>query len=438
MMTLELQNSDVELLHERILAEFSGKDPQDQFRDFVRRTLSVDIFHDYGGPTTGLQEFSTAVIDRTVSDGTTEKFVTALFLSRKGDSELREFVRRLLPDALPLVPEAEFEAERIRSAITGLELLRNDPNFAQRIEQVQFDLEETANSLLELAAYKGMHDALHELQLRLYRQLSEEIAKLPDPEAADTLRLHVQELDRVLSRAVAAALTLVDEILAAPEKEWTERLGQIRSKLAEAANSADSTKAREAEVQLRQLLRTEPTRLNNNLVQTARQIPWKRLIETLSTVTAALDEKDPNRQPLVDSQLALQSLMADVLARVDEHHMWQQVESSFWETEDALKRDDEDAAEQISLLWPMIDDQVRKIGQKTPGEWTVEVDHFVKAFTTVCPVPAKPPLDKRARTAFQRLVYCGRNRFYQVDQGLNAQCQEMLRLSEPLKKLVQK
>ena len=437
-MALALAPADMELLQKRIRAAFSGKNPQQELRAFIQTKMGFDIFDELGGVDTGIMVYASKILNKADEDGTTDALVRALFLERRGDSELREFVRRLLPDALTLVPEAEFEAERIRSAITGLELLRNDPNVAQRIEQVRFDLEETANSLLELAAYKGMHDALHELQLRLYRQLSEEIAKLPDAEAADTLRLHVQELERVLSRAVAAARTLSDEILAQPEKEWTERLSQIRSKLAAAATADDSTKAKEAEVQLRQLLRTEPTRLNNNLVQTARQIPWKRLIGTLSAVTAALDEKDTNRQPLVDSQVALQSLMADVLARVDEHHMWQQVESSFWETEDALKRDDEDAAEQISLLWPMIDDQVRKIGLKTPGEWTVEVEHFVKAFTTVCPVPATPPLDKRARTAFQRLVYCGRNRFYQVDQGLNAQCQEMLRLSEPLKKLVQK
>ena len=437
-MALALTPADMELLQKRIRAAFSGANPQQELRAFVQTKLGFDIFDELGGADTAIMVYASKIINKTDEDGTTDVLVRALYVERKGDPELREFVRRLLPDALPLVSEQEFEKERIRSALTGLELLRNDPNVAQSIDRVRFDLETTATSLVELAAYKGMHDALHELQLRLYRQLSEEIAKLPDPEAADTLRLHIQDLATVLSRAVAAAGSLTDEILAAPEKEWTDRLGQIRSRLAAAANTDDPKEAREAEMQLRQLLRTEPTRLNNNLVQTARRIPWKRVIQTLRAVTTALTEEDPSRQPLVDTQVALESLVADVLARVEEHHLWQQVESSFWDTEDALKRDDKDAAEQISLLWPLIADQVRKIREKTPGEWVSEVEHFANAFTTVCPIPATPPLDRRARSAFQRLVYCGRNRFYRVDQDLNAQCQEMLRLSEPLRKLVQK
>jgi hypothetical protein len=339
------------------------------------------------------------------------------------------------------VSEQEFDSERIRSAVKGvgrLENLRADPAVAQRL-LLLFNLKTTAADLEQLVAYKGMHDALHGLQLGLYRQISDEIRRFPaDPDSADALREHLQQLTIVHAEAMDAADVLPDEMLSAPERSWIAKFDQTCSKLRDAVNQENLGQARVAEMELRQLLRTQPSRLNALLVQAARRIPWNGLIETMTDVADGLDESAPDRQVLIDAAKALQSLMAEVLASIDEHELWQIVDSSFWQTEEALQRNDQAAADEISLMWPMICEQVRAIREKTPTVDWADLDRYTSEFTNVCPIPATPPLDQRARIAFQRLVHSGRVRFFMVDRDIKARCRGISKLSEPLRRLVQK
>lgn len=441
-MALDLEPADVGLLQERIRAAFSGTHPQEELRTFVETKLAFDIYDELGGVDTPIKVFASKLITKTTKDGTSDTLVRALYVERKGDAELRELVRRILPDALVLVSEQEFESERIRSAldgVTGLERLRADPRIARKLDEARFNLEATATDLAELVAYKGMHDALHTLQLKLYGQILDQLRRFPkDEESVAALREYLQQLTMIHAEAADAADVLPDEILRAPECHWIGRFEQTCAKLRLAVDTADGPLANSAKMELRQLLRAQPTRLNAFLVQTARRIPWKVLIETMTAVAGGLSEDDADRQLLADASTALQSLMNEVLARIDEHELWQYVDVNFWQTEEALQKDDQTAADEISAMWPIICEQVRLIREKAPGDWSADLDRFADEFAHVCPIPATPPLDQRARPAFQRMVHSGRVRFFMVDRDIKARCQGISKLSEPLRKLVGK
>src|ERR1044071_61260 len=109
-MALDLQPLDMQVLQKRIREAFSGEDPQEELRGFVTRSLKFDIFDELGGPDTAMTVFATKLIDKTIEDGTTDQLVQTLLQERKGDTELREFVKRVLPDALTLVPQQDYEA----------------------------------------------------------------------------------------------------------------------------------------------------------------------------------------------------------------------------------------------------------------------------------------------------------------------------------------
>jgi hypothetical protein len=455
-MALELQPADMQVLQERIRAAFIGDDdPQQTLRGFVTRTLAFNIF-DEAGPKTGLTIFADLIIEKTLQDGTTDKLVRALFQERKGDTALREFVKRLLPEALPLVSQQEYEAALVAAAqegVSGLERLRKDPAVAMQLGAVWVDLNRTSTDLAVLAAYKGLHDALHTLQLGLYGQILQELKRLlvekrsaipmgsgvPEPDqdpSAETLGLHAQELAPVVARAEDVADTLPDAYLVQPEKNWISSLDQVRRQLTSVSTKFDATIANQAAFSLGTLMRNQSGRLNLLLVQTARRIPWSTLIDTLRIVAKGLQDSDPERQPLVDAGNALEALMTDVLAQVEEHELWQAVESNFWQAEDALQQNNKAGAAQLSALWPMLTEQVRAIGEKVPGDWTRDLDRYATEFTTAWINPKKARVNARARSALQLFVRSGRVRFFNVDRELKARCQGIKQLSEPLRKLI--
>jgi hypothetical protein len=440
LMALDLTPQDIELLVGRIRAAFTGKNPQEELREFVSKSLGFDIFDEITGPLAANRDIAFELVDKTERDGTTDKLVRALFQERKGDAELREFVKRVLPDAIALVPQQDYEAALVAVAqegVSGLERLRKKPKVARQLSTARVDLDHTSTDLGVLAAYKGLHDALHDLQLRLYPQILDELGRIPDAAAAEALGFHAQDLSTVVARAEDAANTLPDAPLVPPEKNWIANLNQVSLQLSAIAKKPDGATAANVAFSLGHLLRFQPGRLNLLLVQTARRIPWATLIQTLRIAADNLPATDPERQPLVDAGSALDALMKDVLTRVEEHELWQALENNFWQAEEALQRDDGSGAAQVFALWPMLTEQLRAIREKAPGDWTGDLDRYANDFTNACQNPEKTCVTPDARNALQHFVRSGRVRFFNVDRELKTRCQGIMQLSEPLRRLIQ-
>jgi hypothetical protein len=343
-----------------------------------------------------------------------------------------------------LVSEAEFqkahELELLESAQTGLSslhALRNNGKVRDRLIAAEVDLKRISSDLALLVSYKSLHDALHEAQLRIYPQLGEEIGRFPDdPESVSALSQHIEELAVTAESADDAVKNFPSSVLRPPEEKLAGSHAAIVAAFRAAVAATDPKAARDALRSLRQLLRFQPQRLNNLLVQTARQIPVDKLVDAMRFAADTLKADDVERQKLTAAASALEALLADVHARVAEHEAWQVVDTNFWLTEDALQRNDEIAAEELSALWPMLKQQIDAICNAAEGEWINDLRRHAQDFSDACPIPAKPPVDPRARRAFQRYVHGSRLRFFRVDKDLKSRCLIVSELSTPLKELI--
>lgn len=439
-MALVLQPGQEETLQSVICVAFTGEHGHGRLKDFVKDALQFDIYVKLGGPDTPIEQFATKLIEEVSSEGTFDPLLRKLLVHRKGDRILRDLVGQVLPDALALVPQADHEKALLESAQGGvgaLERLRSDPAVSARLSEAAVDLKAIAANLALLAAYKNMHDVLHTVQLRLYPPITDEIAAFKDDlDAAGNLSIHARELSSVAADATEFAATFPDAGLAVQEKGLSATLETLATKLKEAADREDQPAAKAALMQLKQLLRFHPPRLNHNLVAAARQIPVGKLVETMRVAAASLADADPERRLLTDAGTALETLMRDIQAQVEEHEAWQMVENHLWGSEEALQRDDELAAEELTILWPLVTGQIEAIGVRMPGSWMEDLQRYATDFSTACPMPATPPLAREARRAFKRYVYLSRLHFYDVDRALQSRCSDVATLSQPLKQLI--
>ncbi|MEA3014604.1 MAG: hypothetical protein QOD42_3149 [Sphingomonadales bacterium] len=439
-MALTLPPEDQEKLHAAICRAFAGENGHARLNTLVKRALGFDIYVELGGPATPINDFASGLTDQVTQAGTTATLLEALFLERKGDPALRELALRALPGAETLVPAAVHEKALLESAQGGvgaLDRLRGDPAVRDRLGEAAVDLRRISAELDLLAGYKSLHDVLHDVQLRLYPQIAEETARLAtDPDSALNLSIHAADLSTSAAKAVDAAEALTDPVLASPELSWTAGFEALATQLEAAAEAPDQAGARLAVMELKQLLRFQPPRLNNMLVQTARQIPVSKLVETMRVAAASLAENDAERPSLADAANALEALVRDIRARVEEHEAWQVVETRFWLTEDALQRDDQLAVDELNALWPMVTRQIEAIQAMAAGDWATDLKRHAGDFAAACPIPATPPVAPEARRAFQRYVHRSRVQFYFVDRALKSRCIDVAKLSSPLRQLL--
>lgn len=439
-MPLLLQPEDEGTLQGLICDAFPGERGHGRLNDFVKDALQFDIYVKLGGPDTPIEQFAAKLIEEVSAAGDYDRLLPKLLVFRKGDRALRELVGRLLPDALALVPPAEHEKALLESAqggVSALDRLRNDPAVRARLSEAAVDLKSISANLTLLAAYKNLHDVLHDVQLRIYPQIVDEIGSMADnPDSGLSLTIHARDLSTLAAKAKDLAAGFPDAGLAGPEKTWSAGLDALATQLYAAGNEDKQPQAKVALMQLKQLLRFHPTRLNNSLVSAARQIPIGKLIETMKVAAATLADTDPERQSLADAVTALEALMRDIQFQVEEHEAWQLVESNLWVSEEALQRDDQLAADEISALWPMLTSQVEAIWAKTPGAWMDDLKRFAEDFGTACPIPASSPFAREARRAFKRYVYLSRVQFYVVDRALQSRCVDVATLSQPLRALI--
>ena len=164
------------------------------------------------------------------------------------------------------------------------------PEVKQAVVACQVDCDAMCQQINNLMNYKDLHDQLHQLQFNCYEPIVRTVkACTVNDEIRETLAEYALNL-----REIVEALFEIDGRLAPDARgvEWIQRLAGAHQKLRGAIDTADPEQLRSATSDLRRVLDRQPSRINEWIIQSARELRLSRLIRALAEVCDELSEHD--------------------------------------------------------------------------------------------------------------------------------------------------
>jgi len=386
---------------------------------------------------------------KAIGQGRDRACLEALFIGYPGNVELRDWVRQHCPAMLAQVPEADFEAarsayeqermdRRVRAIRVGLTALA--PALVLKPDQ-QALTRVVIRRLYDLNGYKAIHDALHELQMKVLIELGRIAGKgIPADERKFSLDVNIQDL-RLASERIEQQFD--DPEVSLPALSLRDAAAKGIVKIADLLQGSDPEAGETAEAGaglLRALLRQQMGPFDRKLIETVDAIPFADFSAMLGGLSSAL----PPQASVSGDAILLANVGAGfsaIATRLDRrrevHGLWQQIDATLLNVEDLLRGAGRDI--ELQYHWANLADLLARIRALSadqglmalpgPDGQTGDATADAAAFSTWIRSDAFP----RSFGFFARAV---RVRFQRADRGLLTDCQQLARLQQPLENLV--
>ena len=315
---------------------------------------------------------------------------------------------------------------------TGLRALREllDPRLGDALAGFRASFEGADRRLQRVAAYKALHDRLHDLQFRCFAPISRLVSTFPQPETTTQLRLETRTLQSELRkiREIAGGPSLTGDDLS-----WIEdNLALAETFLLAAAAETSVSRLQQAIALLRDVVQVQPPSVNKLLIDAVRALDLGQLVNSLSSITAHLATLD------VDSELPawveragreLQVLHSGLLQQIESHRLWQRVDDRMRLFESTIAQSGGD----VQPVWALVESAVqRAVTGNEP--WAAELrDHAgLVAEAVTAGAGASLPL------YFLRFQTLASDRFYLVDKDLKQLCDRLTPVGKDLDAIVER
>jgi hypothetical protein len=372
---------------------------------------------------------------RLEDDGRVRLFLANVLASARTNTALRELIAEACPAALKTEVEVK---EQIPAVVAGLEAARAklpDPAVKEALAASRDSLEIVVQNIDILESYKNLHDCLHLLQMKplaSLRSIAKGLAK--DPSHAGELRDYLEQLKMSCAKA----------------RDWTDRLPDSRTvrgleifwidALEAAADKYDS--ALEAEPsnfgaiiaalnEVRQVIRTEPFRLNRQIYITAKELPLENLTDALRKISEALGTRYPE---LITAYGRMRDLRATLLGRVVLHKMWQDADNKVWTLEETFEYGADEAREDFIFAWPDAKESILALAAREPkAKWSQKMQERTVSLDDEL---AREAPSKELVGAFDAYRRDARFHFFRVDADLRSDCAALARIGAPLRRIL--
>lgn len=434
---MALTGEQVDDLRKLLCSAFTAR----ELEQLVRTTLGDRLYEEYAPQGLSGKDLCFELIEALERRGTTVVLLRGVLKARSARADVRETLARVCPEALRPAPDPRDQLREVVGGVDAAKTRLADPAVAAMIVGYRPALERTVAEIDLLARYKALHDCLHMVQLKHYRQVSEAARRFrADPLAFGTLDGYLAEL-RVIAdeaRSAAEGLPAASGGRRQEELAWVQELEAVVAGLRAALDGLEDRAASDAVRKLKGLLRVEPFRINRLLALTAEQLPLDRVVEALDEVLARTAANDPAAAVLRGGSAALRAVIPLLMGRVTEHTRWQKIENDLWQAEESLHRGGEEDLEEFRFLWPAIKDQADHLCAVDPAaEWAATLGRYAAAFDEAFPPPPAAVDVARARATFNRFRHEAMFHFYLVDKALRALCGEVTAVGRPLAELIQ-
>ncbi len=336
--------------------------------------------------------------------------------------------------------------ERVNAARAGLDAVNKQPRDIQAILAANDQLEGAISSIDTLAAYKNLHDALHSFQYAVgsFQDLFVAARDIGTDKGARELRKFLGSL-RLLSQTIRQWIGQLPDSPGIREFDeiWHNDLTHAAGVLQEEIDSR-SPGVFEPLLEVRRILRVTPHRLNQQILETAKRLPFGILAAGLGEIAAKLPDDDTAQAPVENAREAILLLSAAISARVREHGLWQDVDNRLYDLMEMIESADRGGGAspadptlpfQFAPVWRIVKARVQTlITLDAGGRWT----RAIEAYTTdVSDLLAREKIDEKFILAFEAYRDEAQQRFVNVDFELKAECASLVRISDPLHRILE-
>ena len=177
-----------------------------------------------------------------------------------------------------------------------------------------------------LSDYKDLHDSLHDLKFAWLPLVLKSVDGLPDAKGAiQDLRGYERELRTSIGKLNDA---VNNKKVPGTERDWINKLGEARQNLRQGLSSAepDMKLIGTAVDSISQVLDTQPTYINRDLIQAVGALRLPQLKDIVQLVLDKLIAKAPDSDIVKQFQQGiadLNQMNSDLDALMEEHDIWQ-------------------------------------------------------------------------------------------------------------------
>jgi hypothetical protein len=390
--------------------------------------------------------------DLAVTDLSISSRVRALIEHCQRHRRLPDLVAKIRQER-PLIQEEDFAPERtaesapagslfdsrsvarentviIGQSLTALIRLLRSPEARTAVVAFQTDFQATTEKLTLLNEYKGIHDLFQALE-NLQTLILNDQRRLPaDDLAWDNIMLNEPEVQGKVDDLVTA---VAQSSFAEEADRWTQQLQKAQADLHQAVETFDYDQLQNATRAFQRVLNRQPSRLNAQLVNSARTLRLETLVEALVAVRQQLitaDEEESRHiyelaEQFQDGIMALTDLQNQLGNLVYEHNTWQEIDDELRRIEGFMGQDVDELAYAWEDLAPMLD----SLYQRYQGEsWIDPLRQTSEALTEAI----ETGVDTNTRRYFHRFNTLVGRRFRHADFELLTLCQELQQVGHSL------
>jgi hypothetical protein len=283
------------------------------------------------------------------------------------------------------------------------------------------------NQIALLSAFKDLHDALHEIQHRLFEVIEKAISSFAREPAQSTEDL--QEYQSTLSDPyIKSVLAVVEAKQAAAEEASAvlQQLEQVSEKLRLGVQQGAQQMLNAALKCLVRVLTVRPPLIDRALHQASKMLPLHELADALGVVSQELGrtglEADKLRR-FADGIESLQRLDVGLRMLIDAHFKWQDLDIELRRVEFSLER----GTQELADGWPELKERGEGLARVNLDGWGAE---FLDLAAKVdrCLAAGTPDVIDR----FKRWRRMAAKRFFEVDKALKNQCGLLQSICAPL------
>lgn len=426
---MSLKPELIEELSIQIAASFTKED----LDGIMVTTTGKGLFEAWTGENDPVRKTAFDLMQEVRRQGVEQRVLAEMLARRPQNDALRTVIGDACPEALQAMPTTR---QQVAVLITGLDALRarlGDPAVRERLARSVAGLGQIAATIDKLYIYKSLHECLHQLQAKQFRTLREAAKTLPtDIEQATELLAYRNQLRSacLIARDVVDRLPPMPAELRATETAWIDVLEAAGEQFHTAIENRDFRTAHSALRKIRSIMGTDPPRLNGLIVRTSAGLP-------LDDLKQALTDIGGDAVPEITAALAsLQTIIPTIHARVTEHRDWQDIELRIADLDRVFEdRKGADLIEEFALQWMDLKPQVQNLAARDPeAKWSIKI---LACMTDVDDRLAAEQADDAFRFAFDVWRGEAQFRFLMVDSKLRADCSELVRIGNPLHRILE-